>query len=118
MSSNTRKYGSSARQVMQSSSAQALGEYGKEILGEGNLISTEGVIFRQLFALSDCTIVAIQDDDAGSGIDILAGANIPVGAIIFGHFHDIEISSGILICYKEGTSANMFDPMLPHNLEG
>ncbi len=113
MSANDKKYGSSARHTARIASKQALGEYGKEILGAGNLASSAETLFRQICALSDCVIDAIEDDDAGAGqINILIGETLTAGTILFGRFHDITITEGILVCYKEGHDANVFNPML------
>lgn len=107
---SNKKYGSNLRGAAITDSMQQLGAFGKEILGDGNLTSTEGVVFRQLYLVSDCKIAEITDGDAPDGqIDLLTGVSLPVGMVLFGSFSDITLESGIMVCYKEGHSRT-FNP--------
>jgi hypothetical protein len=110
---NQAKYGGSARSTAVVSSKQALGEFGKEILGGDNLGTTTGVVFRQIFAVSDCEIESITDDDApAEQAGLLEDVPIMAGTILYGRFKNITLADGILVCYKEGKSNKIFTPIL------
>jgi hypothetical protein len=110
---NQAKYGGSARSTAVVSSKQALGEFGKEILGGGNLETTAGVVFRQIFAVSDCEIENITDDDApAEQAGLLEGVPIAAGTILYGRFKNITLADGIMICYKEGKPGKVFTPIM------
>lgn len=116
------KYGPSTHEVLVTSCKTMFGEYGKEILSfeDGNVTTTPNTLFRQIQVIEDAKIVGISDNEAivateiqGEGEPVvedvdqssyLIGKTVTAGTIMFGLYHDIEIESGVMICYRESPS--------------
>lgn len=77
------------------------GNFGSiEMNGAGAVVPATGKIFTKLIVMTE-TVVAAQTDVSITNADLSVFTSIPAGAVIYGRWSSITLTSGQVIAYYE-----------------
>lgn len=77
--------------------ATSLGQFGNEVIGNGQSASGSFAAIQVLATSSLGTIT-----DAVGEMNLLAGVSLPAGTILYGRFTTVAVTTGLVVAYKNG----------------